>query len=95
MGLQGRANGGQIQRVELRLITDPDRALGVAHLDVLKSPGAAIGGKNPDAVLPGLRRRTRPRSIRQVVEEVMVGRISPAAVWIENWSRSVQPERRR
>jgi hypothetical protein len=31
----------------------------------------------------------------QVVSPVMVGRISPAAVWIENCRASVQPARRR
>jgi len=31
----------------------------------------------------------------QVVSEVTVGRISPAAVWIEKLSSSVQPFRRR
>ena len=34
-------------------------------------------------------------STRQVVSERIVGRISPAAVWIENWRASVQPVRRR
>ena len=34
-------------------------------------------------------------SIRQVAGPRIVGLISPAAVWIENSSRSVQPERRR
>jgi hypothetical protein len=34
-------------------------------------------------------------STRQVVGPVIVGRISPAAVWIENVSAVVQPARRR
>jgi hypothetical protein len=34
-------------------------------------------------------------STRHVVGPVMVGRISPARVWIENVSASVQPARRR
>jgi hypothetical protein len=34
-------------------------------------------------------------STRHVVGPRIVGRISPAAVWIENWSCFVQPARRR
>jgi hypothetical protein len=34
-------------------------------------------------------------STEQVVGEVIVARISPATVWIENWRESVQPDRLR
>ena len=43
----------------------------------------------------GERRRARPISTLHVLSEVIVGRISPAAVSIENSSASVQPWRRR
>ena len=39
--------------------------------------------------------RAVPMSTRHVVSERIVGRIGPAAVWIENSSASVAPERRR
>ena len=39
--------------------------------------------------------RARPMSSVHVFSPVMCGRISPAAVWIEKRSESVQPERRR
>ena len=43
----------------------------------------------------GERSRARPISIRLVRGDVIVGRTSPAAVSIENSSRSVHPSRRR
>ena len=52
-------------------------------------PSGLPSGKSGDCNL------ARPMSTRQVVSPVMVGRISPAAVWIENVSASVQPARRR
>jgi hypothetical protein len=53
------------------------------------APSSGPPGKSFDAS------RARPMSTVQVVSPVIVGRISPAAVWIEKTSLSVQPRRRR
>ena len=45
--------------------------------------------KPPD--VPSWRRTARAQSIRHVVAERIVGRISPAAVWTENWRRVGPP----
>ncbi len=52
-------------------------------------PSASPEGKSSDDV------RARPMSSVQVSGPVMCGRISPAPVWIEKRSASVQPLRRR
>ena len=52
-------------------------------------PSEPPAGKSADC------RRARPMSILHVAGPRMVGRISPAAVWIENVDASVHPARRR
>ena len=77
-------------------------ATAIAHCglpidDVLEAPlapGSARRRRRP-AGYCFERSRARPMSTRQLVADRIVGRISPATVWIENWSRSVQPRWRR
>ena len=82
----GGPRSGEVQRLERRGVGDVDRRLGIADDEVLEAK--AVG-------LPPWRSDARPMSTRQVVSERIVGRISPAAVWIENWGASLHPVRRR
>ena len=80
---------------------DPDRALRVADLDVLKAPRLPAGRRarpRRRARPPGksaLRSRARPISSGTVGDGDRRPGSRPAAVWIENVSCVVQPLRRR
>ena len=87
VGLDRRADGGEVERLEGGRVGDVDRRLRVADDEVLEVEAVGLAGV--------ARASARPMSTRQVVSERIVGRISPAAVWIENWRASVQPARRR
>ena len=95
--LDRRADRRQVERVRARR----GRRRG-SRTAGCRSRRAGTRGRRPRrcrrARRPGSARersRARPMSTRQVVGPRIVGRISPAAVWIENWSWSVQPARRR
>ena len=77
---------------------DADRALRVADRDVLEAPVAAGDLAGPSAGPPGSPSTSAARGPcrrGRCARPVIVGRISPATVWIENCRRSVQPRRRR
>ena len=84
-----------------RPFVDRDRALRVADRDVLEAPLAPVGGERAGAVVGSARVVARSAAARgpcppgSVVGPRIVGRISPAAVWIEKVSESVQPRSRR
>ena len=91
--LDRRADGGEVERLQLASgRRRGSRICGLPIVHVLEAPS-----RRPRAVGPPgwPQRRARPMSTRQVVAEWIVGRISPAAVWIENCARVGPAARRR
>ena len=93
--LDRRADRRQVERLELVEVGDRIAHCGLPIVTCWKRGPATSPVPSAPAGKCSERSRARPMSTRQVVGPRIVGRISPAAVWIENWSWSVQPARRR